>query len=248
MSNHEIEHLRNLEKAYKERLNVLEVQLAKYGMSCPPYILVEIENIKAQLSKIQSSIKDSRNEFLTAERRKLYLFRGFAGFLIVGLFFFFGLRAYGISVIWNPPWAKEESTPAPTRVISPSPVVNVNPIYSSPKYVPEDTVNTYFHLIESGQYNDAWSMLTQNFRERHNPQGYDIYVEYWQYHRPAKITTNSLGESGQRYVIRVEIEYYDRQEEGTDRFHFAMVFEGGQWKIDEYCDERYAPKCSDAGF
>ena len=46
------EHLKHLRSAHQRRLRELEVQAAKRGSSCPPDIIVEIEEIKSKISEI----------------------------------------------------------------------------------------------------------------------------------------------------------------------------------------------------
>jgi hypothetical protein len=44
MDQEEVTHLRELIKENKRRLHVLEVQATKYGLNCPPQILIAIED------------------------------------------------------------------------------------------------------------------------------------------------------------------------------------------------------------
>jgi len=50
MNSDEVEHLQELLKIHKRRVNVLEQQAAKYGINCPPEIKVEIEDIQQQIA------------------------------------------------------------------------------------------------------------------------------------------------------------------------------------------------------
>lgn len=42
---------------YQKRLSILEVQSAKFGLYCPPYILMEIEYVKEQMEQIRNKIR-----------------------------------------------------------------------------------------------------------------------------------------------------------------------------------------------
>ena len=53
----EIQHLQGLLKEYKKRLHILEVQAAKYGMSVPPYIIVEVEESREQIKRLKELLK-----------------------------------------------------------------------------------------------------------------------------------------------------------------------------------------------
>jgi hypothetical protein len=57
MNSDEVEQLRELLKIHKKRLNVLEQQAAKYGISCPPEIKIEIEDIQEQIARFESNLQ-----------------------------------------------------------------------------------------------------------------------------------------------------------------------------------------------
>ena len=57
MNADEVEHLRELLKIHKKRLNVLEEQAAKYGINCPPEIKIEIEDIQEQIARFEQQLQ-----------------------------------------------------------------------------------------------------------------------------------------------------------------------------------------------
>lgn len=56
MNQHELEHLRALQQAHQDRLEVLELQAARFGISTPAHIAAEIKTIRATLSSIRTRI------------------------------------------------------------------------------------------------------------------------------------------------------------------------------------------------
>jgi hypothetical protein len=57
MNSDEVEHLHELLKIHKKRLNVLEEQAAKYGINCPPEIKIEIEDIQEQIARFERNLQ-----------------------------------------------------------------------------------------------------------------------------------------------------------------------------------------------
>jgi TIR domain len=52
-------HLRKLRAIHTERLRILELQSAKFGLSVPPHILLEIEEIREKISQIDSQLQEA---------------------------------------------------------------------------------------------------------------------------------------------------------------------------------------------
>lgn len=57
MSEISIAHLQNLQKAHTQRLQILEIQKAQLGISCPPHITIEIADIKEKINNLEAQIK-----------------------------------------------------------------------------------------------------------------------------------------------------------------------------------------------
>jgi hypothetical protein len=57
MNSDEVEHLHELLKIHKKRVNVLEEQAAKYGINCPPEIKIEIEDIQEQIARFERQLQ-----------------------------------------------------------------------------------------------------------------------------------------------------------------------------------------------
>lgn len=66
-SSNQDNHLQKLKAIHTERLRVLELQSAKFGLSVPPHILLEIEEIKEKISQIERSQAELRNLYFEKE-------------------------------------------------------------------------------------------------------------------------------------------------------------------------------------
>jgi len=57
MNSDEAEHLHELLKIHKKRVNVLEEQAARYGINCPPEIKIEIQDIQEQIARFERQLQ-----------------------------------------------------------------------------------------------------------------------------------------------------------------------------------------------
>jgi len=63
-------HLQKLKSIHLERLQILELQSAKFGLSVPPHILLEIEEIKEKISRIDSQLQETLSASLQDSDKK----------------------------------------------------------------------------------------------------------------------------------------------------------------------------------
>jgi hypothetical protein len=49
-------HLRELLTAKRRRLNVLELQAAKYGIAAPPHVTIEIEDLRREIAELEARL------------------------------------------------------------------------------------------------------------------------------------------------------------------------------------------------
>jgi len=52
------QHLKQLRKNHLQRLQILELQAASYGLSVPPHILIEIEDIRSKLKALDAELAE----------------------------------------------------------------------------------------------------------------------------------------------------------------------------------------------
>lgn len=58
-SSRQANQLRELRTIHTKRLRILELQSAKFGLSVPPHILLEIEDIRKQISQIDLQLQEA---------------------------------------------------------------------------------------------------------------------------------------------------------------------------------------------
>jgi hypothetical protein len=57
-------HLEELRRNHQRRLHVLELQAASFGLSAPPHVLIEIEDIRAQIASLDTQLAESQQSAL----------------------------------------------------------------------------------------------------------------------------------------------------------------------------------------
>ena len=75
-------------------------------------------------------------------------------------------------------------TNTPTIIPTESPIsikqsVTIQAPEINSQVTPVDFVHEYYETINQKQYEQAWGMLTQYFRDTHNNTGYNPYLEWW---------------------------------------------------------------------
>jgi hypothetical protein len=57
MDNEQLQHLKELHHSLQQRLHILELQSARFGIYTPPYILIEISDLKKEILSIKMQLK-----------------------------------------------------------------------------------------------------------------------------------------------------------------------------------------------
>jgi len=60
MDDRQRQHLENLRRSHQRRLQVLELQAAAFGLTAPPHVLIEIEDLKQTIAAIDAQLAGSR--------------------------------------------------------------------------------------------------------------------------------------------------------------------------------------------
>jgi hypothetical protein len=60
MDDKQRQHLDELRRTYQRRLRVLELQAASFGLSAPPHVLTEIEDIREKIAAIDTQLAESK--------------------------------------------------------------------------------------------------------------------------------------------------------------------------------------------
>jgi hypothetical protein len=64
----QLTHLENLREQHRRRLRFLEAKAAAFGINTQPEVLIEIEDLHAQLVQLEQEIKDLRNKLVQLEQ------------------------------------------------------------------------------------------------------------------------------------------------------------------------------------
>ena len=60
MKEQQRQHLEKLRRAHQRRIHVLELQAASFGLSAPPHVLTETEDIKQEIASIDAQLAESK--------------------------------------------------------------------------------------------------------------------------------------------------------------------------------------------
>jgi CHAT domain len=64
-------HLLKLRIAHQKRLETLELQAAKFGLSIPPHILIEIEDIQGKIASIEAQLNISQSSLIPISHNQI---------------------------------------------------------------------------------------------------------------------------------------------------------------------------------
>ncbi len=112
---------------------------------------------------------------------------------------------------------------------------------------PKEFVVLYYEYINHKRYEEAWSMLTVNYRANHDQGGFAKYRDWWERQgnaNPTRIDIISSDGSRGRQIIEVDINYPDQNKIAIYRFEVIYV-KGDGWMLNRYCDMNYEPLCSE---
>ena len=102
---------------------------------------------------------------------------------------------------------------------------------------PEDFVRQYFQLIDQHAYSQTWAMLSDHYRQAHNPTGYPPYVDFWNTIQSVGVSTiQSVSQDQQSARLLVLlIFHYTNGKTGTQSITFSLVTDAssGSWLIDD---------------
>jgi len=121
--------------------------------------------------------------------------------------------------------------PLPLIIVSPTPIIAVS---SSPA----DFIATYYGTINNGDYQSAWSMLSQHFKDTNNKSGYQPYADWWRTIREVEIISITVNYQNADYAgLSVELSCYftNGNVDTYDLMEFTLKWDSsrGQWFIDD---------------
>jgi len=129
---------------------------------------------------------------------------------------------------WMPTYTPNPSLPL---IVSPTPIIDV-------PSNPADFISTYFGTINNGDYQSAWSMLTQNFKDTHNKSGYQPYADWWQSIQEVEVLSITINSQSAGYAdLSIELSYYytNGNVDTYDLMEFTLLWDSSreQWLIDD---------------
>jgi len=103
--------------------------------------------------------------------------------------------------------------------------------------VPEDFVRQYFQLIEQRDYPQTWALLSDHYRQLHNPTGYQPYVDFWNTVQSVGVVTvqpEAQDQQSARLVAQLTF-HFTNGKTSTQSITFSLVANtaSGSWLIDD---------------
>ena len=127
------------------------------------------------------------------------------------------------------------ATPIPTG----TPLVPTNTVVLTPSNSVEQFIRTYFQAINSRNYENTWSLLSDTFKaSRNSPQngGYQGYVDFWNtVDRVEILEIKILEQSSQSAEVFVVANYHYKNgvtTTGEQNFDFIYDFTRNTWLFD----------------
>ncbi|MEW5870376.1 MAG: serine/threonine-protein kinase [Chloroflexota bacterium] len=126
------------------------------------------------------------------------------------------------------------------RILEPTdtPYVAPTATYTQRAPEPDEFIREYYGAINQRQYELAWSMLTENFKDRYNASGFGPYEDWWDtVERIDVLEENIQEQSSTRSVIAVKLRFtYKTGKVVDDNSVYELVkypWSYG-WKIESY--------------
>lgn len=134
------------------------------------------------------------------------------------------------------------SSPIPTRTAPTMVVAQI--IYPTPTLEsaarpdPSDLIYRYFTAINNGDYQTAWSMLTDHFINTHNRSGYGPYADWWATVERVvilSVVVNTMTDYSSNITVELSYYYVNGQIDTYDQMNFSLIWDQSKndWRIDD---------------
>jgi hypothetical protein len=101
----------------------------------------------------------------------------------------------------------------------------------------EDFVRQYFQLIDQRAFSQTWAMLSDHYRQQHNPTGYQPYVDFWNTVQTVDVlTVQPIAQDQQTARLSVKLAFhFTNGTNSTQTITVSLVSEAGtgSWLIDD---------------
>ncbi|GAB4352428.1 MAG: hypothetical protein Fur0042_20950 [Cyanophyceae cyanobacterium] len=99
-------------------------------------------------------------------------------------------------------------TPTPTPSPTPTPDPSPSPEPTDDLPNPADAVRDYFAIVDRGDYETGWTLLTPDFQRNHSRDSYDSYTDWWRSVERTDIEDlRVLSVNGDTALVRARIAY-----------------------------------------
>jgi len=126
-----------------------------------------------------------------------------------------------------------DTLPAPVLTPTPAAAPALTP---TPAAAPDGFIRQYFQLIGQRDYSQTWALLSDHYRQVHNPTGYQPYVDFWDTIQTVNILTiQPVSQNQQSASLRVQLAFqFTNGTHSTQTITFNLVSEAasGSWLID----------------
>jgi len=101
---------------------------------------------------------------------------------------------------------------------------------------PDQFIRGYYEAINNRQYDQTWSLLSDNFKQVRNPTGKQDYIDYWNTIARVEIENIDVQNQTANTAVVAAAVHYTKRAGGTDRrtYTFTLVFDPQRagWLID----------------
>ena len=127
------------------------------------------------------------------------------------------------------------TAPPPTPTIYLPPPI-IEPTRPQAAMEPDEFIRAYYDAINRRDYSLSWSMLSTNFKNKHNASGYDPYVAWWDsIERVEVLSAQIQDQSEDTAILLVELRYtYKTGRVVDDNASFQLIQSSWEygWLID----------------
>jgi hypothetical protein len=114
-----------------------------------------------------------------------------------------------------------------------------NPVQKTSQEDPSQFIMDYYALINNNQYDQSWSLLSDDFKDRNhgnNNGGYSGYVDWWNTVTSVTVSTSEIRyQSGESAKVIIVLHYEMKNGSAyEDRVYFQLIYDNSRetWLID----------------
>lgn len=259
MSDDEQLHIQRLLKTLRERLKVLELQAAAQGLSTPPHITTEIDDLRQQIISLKSQLLNevsSRPEVVVRKKPRstnslpegrIQVTLTLISLIGIAITAYFGFRGN------LAPLEFQATQTAITQESMLTKTTMTKPTNVKTRPTAEQFLKNYFSLLNQGhddisQYEATWQMLSNRFMANQNKKGgFEGYVGFWKdVATPFQITTIEVSEQDDQATSFIKLTHLDYPvPDQLHEYYVEVVWneQQFQWLLDFSCETPFEKGC-----